>query len=179
MNIPNSITLIRMILVPVIVWLILAGQMYAAFIVFLLAGASDALDGMIAKHFNLVTPLGTYLDPLADKILLVSIYVTLGVQGELPNWLVILVVSRDILIVGGILFTSVLGFKVEIVPSQVSKLNTFCQIGLAALVLGNQGFDFHGIGGLISISVFIVGLTTVLSGVSYILQWARQNGQNA
>ena len=102
-----------MIMVPVIVWLILAEQMFAAFIVFALAGISDALDGLIAKQFDLVTPLGTYLDPLADKLLLVSIYITLGIQEVLPSWLVILVVSRDVLIVGAIILTSLLGLSVS------------------------------------------------------------------
>ncbi|MFC4270242.1 CDP-alcohol phosphatidyltransferase family protein [Sneathiella chungangensis] len=174
MNIPNSITLIRMIMVPIIVWLILAEQMYAAFLAFLLAGASDALDGLIAKQFDLVTPLGTYLDPLADKILLVSIYVTLGVQQDLPSWLVILVVSRDILIVGAILLTFLLELNIAIVPSKLSKLNTFCQISLAAIVLGDLGLDM-GFSGLIELFVYIVSVTTVLSGLTYILQWSRQN----
>ncbi|MAZ02727.1 MAG: CDP-alcohol phosphatidyltransferase [Sneathiella sp.] len=174
MNIPNSITLIRMIMVPVIVWLILASQMYAAFIVFVIAGITDALDGLIAKQFDLVTPLGTYLDPLADKLLLVSIYITLGIQDGLPSWLVILVVSRDVLIVGGIILTSLMDLSVTIVPSKLSKLNTFCQIALAALVLGDMGFEIGFTQG-IELFVFIVAATTVLSGLAYILQWARQN----
>ncbi|MCR9213501.1 MAG: CDP-alcohol phosphatidyltransferase family protein [Proteobacteria bacterium] len=174
MNIPNSITLLRMMLVPVIVWLILREQMLAAFIVFVLAGASDALDGLIAKQFDLVTPLGTYLDPLADKILLVSIYVTLGIQDDLPSWLVILVVSRDILIVGGILLTFLLGFNLSIAPSKVSKINTFCQISLAALVLGDRGLGV-GFETFTVLCVYLVAVTTVLSGHNYILQWSRQN----
>jgi len=178
LNIPNTITLIRMMLVPVIVWLILANQMYAAFIAFLVAGVSDALDGLIAKQFNLVTPLGTYLDPLADKILLVSIYVTLGIQQDLPSWLVILVVSRDILIVGAILLSFLLALKLAIVPSMLSKLNTFCQIILAAIVLGDKGLQ-TGYADAIELIVYIVALTTVLSGLTYILQWSRQNSEKA
>ncbi|MCF8468817.1 MAG: CDP-alcohol phosphatidyltransferase family protein [Sneathiella sp.] len=164
----------RMILVPVIVWLILADQMYAAFITFVIAGASDALDGMIAKQFDLVTPLGTYLDPLADKILLVSIYITLGMQEDLPSWLVILVVSRDILIIGGIMLTFLMELNMVISPSNISKLNTFCQISLAAIVLGDKGLDF-GMTSFSVLCVYIVALTTVLSGLNYILQWSRQN----
>lgn len=174
MNIPNSITLFRMMLVPVIVWLILGEQMLAAFIVFVIAGVTDALDGLIAKQFDLVTALGTYLDPLADKILLVSIYITLGIQGFLPSWLVILVVSRDILIVGGILLSFLMELNLEIAPSKISKFNTFCQILLAALILGDRGLDF-GNSFVIVISVYAVAVTTVLSGHNYILQWSRQN----
>lgn len=163
-----------MFLVPVIVWLILGEQMFAAFVVFVIAGLSDALDGLIAKQFDLVTPLGTYLDPLADKILLVSIYVTLGVQADLPSWLVILVVSRDFLIIGGILLTFLMELSVNIAPTKVSKLNTFLQISLAALVLGYRGLDI-GYEPLITGVIYAVALTTVLSGLSYILQWSRQN----
>lgn len=175
MNIPNSLTLLRMLLVPAIIWLILSNQMYPAFIVFLLAGVTDALDGFIAKQFDMVTPLGTYLDPLADKILLVSIYVTLGIQADLPSWLVILVVSRDFLIVGGILLTFLLSLNVTILPSKLSKLNTFCQILLAACVLADAGLEI-GAGSIVAGLVYVVALTTILSGIAYTLQWFRQNG---
>ena len=94
MNIPNALTLARIILVPLIVWLIISHEMAAAFVLFLLAGLSDAADGYLAKRFGWHTELGTYLDPIADKALLVSIYVTLGLAGHLPVWLVIAVVSR-------------------------------------------------------------------------------------
>ena len=100
MNIPNSLTLGRLVLVPLIVWLIITHQIQAAFLVFLLAGLSDAADGYLAKRYGWDSELGAYLDPIADKALLVSIYVTLGLAGHLPVWLVIAVVSRDILIVG-------------------------------------------------------------------------------
>ena len=100
MNIPNALTLARIILVPLIVWLIISHEMATAFVLFLLAGLSDAVDGYLAKRFGWQTELGTYLDPIADKALLVSIYVTLGFTNHLPVWLVIAVVSRDILIVG-------------------------------------------------------------------------------
>ena len=96
MNIPNALTLARIILVPLIVWLIITHEMATAFVLFLLAGLSDAVDGYLAKRFGWQTELGAYLDPIADKALLVSIYVTLGFANHLPVWLVIAVVSRDI-----------------------------------------------------------------------------------
>src|SRR5664279_2128942 len=99
LNIPNLITLGRILLVPVVVWAIASGAMWIAFVLFLAAGVSDAIDGFLAKRFGMATELGAYLDPLADKALIVSIYLTLGVNGLIPRWLVILVVSRDILIV--------------------------------------------------------------------------------
>ena len=102
MSIPNSniITLGRILLVPVIVWAIASNQMEIAFAIFVIAGVSDAVDGFLAKRFNMASELGALLDPLADKALLVSIYVALGIWGAVPRWLVILVVSRDIMIVG-------------------------------------------------------------------------------
>ncbi|MGE0523903.1 MAG: CDP-alcohol phosphatidyltransferase family protein, partial [Variibacter sp.] len=99
-NLPNLITLARILLVPVVVWAITSGEMLVAFIVFVVAGISDAVDGFLAKHFNMTTEIGAYLDPLADKVLLVSIYVALGIAGNIPRWLVILVVSRDLMIIG-------------------------------------------------------------------------------
>ena len=176
MNIPNSITLARIVTVPFIVWLILREEMTLAFIFFLLGGVSDALDGLIAKQFDLVTKLGKYLDPLADKILLVSIYITLGIKGDLPSWLVILVVSRDFLIVGGILFSYLLETRLTIAPLMISKINTFCQILLATLVLGSAGLEFN-LGATVLITVYLVGLTTIMSGYSYISGWMKQISQ--
>src|SRR5690349_2831535 len=103
LNLPNLITMARILCVPLIVWTITAGHMLPAFLLFLLAGISDAVDGFLAKRFNMATELGAVLDPLADKALIVSIYVALGFTETLPRWIVILVVSRDILIVGGFL----------------------------------------------------------------------------
>lgn len=174
MNIPNSITLARIFGVPLIVWLILREQMQVAFIVFVLAGISDAVDGLIAKQFNMTTRLGKYLDPLADKILLVSIYVTLGLSGDLPSWLVILVVSRDLLLVGGILFSYLMEIKVKVEPVFISKINTLFQILLAALILGTAAFDIDP-GSVIVVNIYVVAATTLLSGYSYLMAWIRQN----
>ena len=113
MNIPNSITLGRLVLVPLVVWLIIDHQMEAAFLLFLLAGLSDAADGYLAKRYGWNSELGAYLDPIADKALLVSIYVTLGFAGHLPVWLVIAVVSRDILIVGAVVLSWMLSRPVQ------------------------------------------------------------------
>ena len=109
LSLPNLITLARILLVPVMVWAIASDQMTIAFILFLVAGISDGVDGFLAKRFGMATEVGAYLDPLADKVLIVSIYVSLGVVEAIPRWLVILVVSRDLLIVGGIMLSWVLG----------------------------------------------------------------------
>ena len=106
---------------------------------FLLAGLSDAADGYLAKRYGWRTELGAYLDPIADKALLVSIYVTLGFAGHLPAWLVIAVVSRDILIVGAVVLSWMLSRPMSLHPILVSKANTFSQIVLAGLVLAELG----------------------------------------
>src|SRR6187431_504207 len=142
MSIPNLITLGRILLVPVLVWAIISGEMQLAFLLFLVAGISDAIDGFLAKRFNMATVLGAYLDPLADKVLIVSIYVALGFVGALPAWLVILVVSRDIMIVGAVMLSWLIGRPVAIRPALVSKLNTAAQIVFATVKLASLGLGF-------------------------------------
>ena len=141
MSIPNLITLGRILLVPVVVWAIASGAMLTAFVLFLVAGVSDAVDGYLAKRFKMASELGAYLDPLADKALIVSIYVTLGIAGTIPRWLVILVVSRDIMIVGAVMLSWVIGSPLKVKPLVVSKLNTAAQIVFACVLLGSLGFN--------------------------------------
>ena len=143
LNIPNLITLGRILLVPVVVWAIASGTMWIAFVLFVAAGVSDAVDGFLAKRFNMTTELGAYLDPLADKALIVSIYLTLGINGDIPRWLVILVVSRDIMIVGAFMLSWLIGNPLKVKPLLVSKLNTVAQILFACVVLGSLGFDIE------------------------------------
>ena len=137
-NIPNFITLARVLSVPVIFWLLINDHSRIAFFVFVCAGISDAIDGYLAKRFNWTTELGAYLDPLADKLLIVSIYIALAVSREIPMWLVIAVVSRDILILLAVLLSWLLDHPVRIKPLAVSKLNTVAQIVLAATVLADE-----------------------------------------
>jgi cardiolipin synthase len=172
LNIPNLITLGRVILVPVVFWLLVSGQTQLAFFAFVLAGVSDAVDGFIAKRFGLSTELGAYLDPLADKLLIVSIFVALGVMGTLPSWLVIAVVSRDILIVLGVMLSWVLDQPVRIRPLIVSKANTLAQLVLAATVLADEGFGL-GLVTLRVLLVWITGVLTVASLAAYLRAWLR------
>ena len=171
-NIPNSISLLRIGLVPLVVWLILTNHLQTAFYIFVLAGVSDAVDGYIAKRFGMKTELGAYLDPIADKLLLVSIYVTLGVSGEIPSWLVILIVSRDILIIMGFLLSWMLDHPLKVDPALISKINTAVQIVLAAVVLGDIGFDL-GIENLRVALVFLTGILTLVSASAYLMAWLR------
>src|SRR5687767_13376141 len=142
LSIPNLITLGRILLVPVVVWAIAVGEMRLAFILFLVAGLSDLVDGFLAKRFGMATELGAYLDPLADKAMIVSIYVVLAIVGAIPLWLVILVVSRDIMIVSAVILSWVIDKPVELKPLAVSKLNTVAQILLALVVLASLAFGF-------------------------------------
>ncbi len=172
LSIPNLITLGRIILVPVVVWAITSGEMRAAFFVFLAAAISDAVDGFLAKRFHMASELGAYLDPLADKALIVSIYVGLGIAGALPISLVILVVSRDVMIISGFMLSWLVGKPMPIRPLPVSKVNTVAQIFLATLVLAEQGFGFHA--ALVSMLVIIlVAVLTLLSIAFYLAEWVR------
>src|SRR6266487_7098383 len=135
LNIPNLITLARILSVPIMVWAISSGEMLFAFALFVLAGLSDAVDGYLAKRLDMASELGAYLDPIADKALIVSIYVTLGISGAVPRPLVILVVSRDIMIVGAVMLAWLLGKPMQVKPLPVSKINTAAQIVFAGLVL--------------------------------------------
>ncbi|MEC9369667.1 MAG: CDP-alcohol phosphatidyltransferase family protein [Pseudomonadota bacterium] len=172
MNIPNILTVLRILLVPAIVYLIVTGQVQLAFAVFVAAGVTDGLDGYLAKHFDWKTELGAYLDPLADKLLLVSIYLVLGLTGHIPVWLVIAVVSRDILIVGAVLLSWVLGREIHVQPLMISKVNTAGQIVLAALVLGDVGFEL-GLDTLTFVAVWITGGLTIISATAYLLSWVH------
>ena len=172
MSIPNLITLGRILLVPVVVWAIIYGELWLAFVLFLAAGVSDAVDGYLAKRFNMASELGAYLDPLADKTLIVSIYVTLGIAGKIPLWLVILVVSRDIMIIGAIMLSWLLGSPLKVKPLLVSKLNTVAQIVFACVVLASLGFDLRA-DNLIFALILAVAALTLLSVAAYVREFIR------
>jgi cardiolipin synthase len=171
-NIPNFITLGRVMSVPVIFWLLVNGHARAAFFVFLLAGVSDAVDGYLAKRFKWTIELGAYLDPLADKILIVSIYIALAVSAQLTLWLVIGVVSRDILILLAVLLSWLVERPFVIRPLAISKLNTGAQLILATTVLGDNAFGL-GLDGTRQLLVWITGVSTALSLAAYLRLWVR------
>jgi cardiolipin synthase (CMP-forming) len=173
LSIPNLITLGRILLVPIVVWAIATpGAMWIAFVLFVAAGVSDGVDGFLAKRFGMTTELGAYLDPLADKALIVSIYIALGINEAIPRWMVILVVSRDILIVGGIMLSWVMGNPLKIKPLLVSKLNTVAQIMFACVVLGSLGFDIQA-DMLKLVLMGLVAALTLLSVAAYVAEWVR------
>jgi cardiolipin synthase len=172
LTVPNIITILRFILVPAVVYAMMTGEIGWAFAGFIVAGISDGVDGFIARQFDQRTELGAYLDPIADKLLLVSVFVVLGQMGELPLWLVIAVVSRDALIVGAVLLSYVMGRPVLVKPLFVSKANTTAQILLAGLVLGELSFS-AAIDNLRDALIVLAGLLTIASAAAYLVAWLR------
>jgi cardiolipin synthase len=170
MSLPNLISIIRILLVPLIVSLMLGKDYELAFLLFLVAGLSDAIDGYIAKRFDMRTELGAYLDPIADKALLVSVYVTLGVQGQMAQLLVTLVVARDLLIVGAVILSYLIDHPLKIAPLMLSKLNTAAQIVVAALMLAALGV-LPDLRPAVVAGQWIVAATTILSGSAYFIAW--------
>ena len=172
MTLPNLITIGRLLLVPLIIWLITADQPGSAFAVLVVAGVSDAVDGFLARQFNLRSDLGTYLDPIADKAMLVSIYITLATIAAIPIWLAILTVSRDLLIVGAFVLSWMLGVPTSVKPLRVSKANTVAQIILAAVVLGDLAFGTNLVIARAAL-VYVVAVLTVASAAIYLVDWVR------
>ncbi len=177
MTLPNLITVGRLFLVPAIIWFISDGSFVGAFIIFVIAGASDAVDGFIARQYNLRSKLGTYLDPIADKALLVSIYLSLTFMDEIPGWLGLIVASRDIFIIGGVILAWILDRPIEVKPLIISKINTTMQIVFAALVIGDLAFN-AGLGDLRNVLVWVVGLLTVASAGAYLIDWVRHMAED-
>ena len=175
MSLPNLITLARILSVPVMVWAIASDQMTIAFVLFVAAGISDGVDGFLAKRFGMATEVGAYLDPLADKVLIVSIYVSLGVVEAIPRWLVILVVSRDLLIVGGIMLSWLLGDPITIKPAAVSRLNTVAQIVLGGVVIAARAFHWD-VDLSAALLMALVAALTLLSIAVYLQEWVRHVG---
>jgi cardiolipin synthase len=181
-RIPNLITLARILAVPVTVYVILQGYMTMAFWIFVVAAASDALDGYLAKRLNAVTEIGAYLDPLADKALLVGTYIALAQADHIATWLVFLVVFRDLLIVCGALLFHTITQSLKMTPLFISKINTVAQLALASVVLAELGLDLRpdqgsdlgpaqGLAFLSGALVYIVVLTTFISGAAYVYKW--------
>jgi cardiolipin synthase len=169
-NLPNLVTLTRMLMTPLAVLMIVSQRFLPAFLTFILAGATDAIDGFIAKNFDLRTELGAYLDPLADKALLISIYVSLAVYAGLPAWIAITVVSRDVMILVAVLVSWLLDKPVEIRPVWVSKVNTVAQIALAGFALGARAYGLDPQPMQTTLE-WAVAATTLASGGVYIAQW--------
>ena len=169
--VPNLLTLARIGLVPWLVVLLQKQEFTLSLIVFIVAGVTDALDGFIAKRFNAETYLGSLLDPLADKGLLVCCYIMLSVMELIPFWLMVAVVFRDVVIVGGYLLMVLFFGSVKMAPLMVSKVNTFAQIAYIIFVLGALAvqYDLSKIQPVLSYTVLF---TSMVSGLAYVYIWS-------
>lgn len=172
-DLPNIISVLRLLIVIPVIYTLLRGNYGVALVLFAIAGVSDALDGYVAKRYGWTSRVGSILDPVADKTLLVSTYITLGVLGHLPVWLVLAVILRDLVIFTGALAYHFLIGKYELRPSLMSKVNTFAQIVLALVVV--MSMDALPIAREhIQLMTYIVLGTTVISGVDYLWSWGYQ-----
>jgi cardiolipin synthase len=172
LTLPNAITFARLCMVPLAVWLVLQNRLAATFMLFVAAGISDAVDGWLARVRDSRSQVGAVLDPVADKALLVSMFVVLAAIGLLPSWLAILVVFRDLLIIGGVLTLTVLRRPLAIQPLLISKVNTALQLLVVATVLLLAGFDLSA-PVLKWVVIWAAALSTLASGCAYVRRAAR------
>jgi cardiolipin synthase len=176
-SLPNIISILRILLVVPTVYFLNTHQYANALLVFLIAGFSDGLDGYLARKFGWITRLGSFLDPMGDKLLMTASYFMLGFLGHLPVWLVALVIGRDVVIVLGALAYRLLVQDITMQPLLISKINTACQIFLVLLMI----YDLSNIPGAAHVPawatltmVYVVTVTTILSGLSYVMIWAQR-----
>ncbi len=177
MTIPNIVTAARIIMAPIFIIFLINDQLTSALIVFLVCVASDGVDGMIARLFNQKSKLGSYLDPLADKLLLVTAFVVLAVREYLPAWLTVMVISRDVLILLGVLVLILNGFNVNIKPTVLSKLNTCFQFTTVIAVLSKAFLPFPG--AFYSVLFYTTAILTVSSGLDYMRYGFRIVGEGS
>ncbi|MCP4288736.1 MAG: CDP-alcohol phosphatidyltransferase family protein [Gammaproteobacteria bacterium] len=172
-DIPNLISILRILLTIPVVWMLLVQRFDIALVLFAIAGVSDGLDGFLAKHYGWQSKLGGLLDPLADKVLLISSYACLAMLGLIPTLLMVLVIVRDLIIVTGALIYNFRIEELEADPSLMSKFNTFAQIVLVlAVVLDQVMFVLPE--GLLNYMIWLVFATTIASGVNYVWVWSRR-----
>jgi cardiolipin synthase len=171
-DIPNLITGLRILLVAPFLWLLLEEHYGAALLLFVIAGASDALDGFLAKYYGWTSELGGLLDPIADKLLLVGAILVLGWLNELPGWLVALVIGRDLVIVGGAVVYHLRIERFHAAPLPISKLNTLMQLMLVCAVIIHYGLVALPVW-LLAGGIYLTALTTVWSGAAYVWRWGR------
>ncbi len=166
MNLPNALTLIRILLIPLFVILLISKSFHGAFIIFVIAGITDALDGFLARIWHQRTELGAYLDPIADKLLLASAFVTLAILDIVPYWLTVIVMSRDILIAIGFWVLTMMDHTPRMRPSYTSKITTVFQI--LTIIWALLSVLHWGFGSLFPILIGLTAFFTILSGVHYI-----------
>jgi cardiolipin synthase len=174
-TVPNLLTSLRIVLTPLFVIYIIEGRMTAAMVVFVIAGISDGADGFIARVYDQKSRLGSYLDPLADKILLVAAFITLAARDYIPAWLTVIAISRDVLILLGVLLLLLYHGSAQIRPSIISKVTTCLQ--LATVFFALAAHQFQVIGGFIAYLFWSTSLLTIISGLHYMHYWFKAMGQ--
>ena len=177
MNLPNILTLARVLLIPFFVIFIINKNFQWAFFTFAIAGITDGMDGLLARITHQRTELGAYLDPIADKLLLSSAFISLAIIEFIPSWLVVIVITRDVIILMGFLVMWLTNYRPEIKPSLLSKLTTGFQIATILFVLMiDHSRTFQQ---LSVISIYATAVLTILSGFHYIYTGTRiLNGKN-
>jgi len=174
-NIPNLLTLLRMCAAPVLILFLMDRNYGVGTLLFLVAGITDALDGWFAKRFDCVTRLGTILDPIADKMLIITAYIVLALLGDIPLWVVLIVSFRDLGIVGGYLILQTIHDEMPPQPSLLSKLNTLAQITFVLTVMTNK-MGLVPLPGVVDVLLWLVAATTLVSGFHYIYRWFIRGG---
>uniref|UniRef100_A0A7V4G7V0 CDP-diacylglycerol--glycerol-3-phosphate 3-phosphatidyltransferase n=1 Tax=Desulfobacca acetoxidans TaxID=60893 RepID=A0A7V4G7V0_9BACT len=175
LTIPNLITLIRILLTPLFIIFLIQKRYPQAFAVFLAAGISDLLDGLVARMWRQRSPLGIILDPLADKLLMSASFVTLGIMRLIPGWLTVVVLSRDLILMVGVLVFRLVDYPLVIRPSLAGKLTTTLQITVVLLVLMGKTWSMPG--PVLPLIFWAAGGLTVISGLHYILRALAQVAQ--
>jgi cardiolipin synthase (CMP-forming) len=183
LNLPNFLTLLRIIAIPIFLIFLTDGRVGAALVTFVLAGITDSVDGAIARLTNTRTTLGAYMDPLADKMLILSAFVVLALMGVVPHWLTVVVISRDVIILIGYLTLFLLTQQLmEIRPSAISKAATFLHLlTLSAVLLSLWKAEVVGPGVRTALYA-VTGVITAISGFHYIfrgLRWYQQKSGGA
>jgi cardiolipin synthase len=171
MNLPNVLTLIRVLLIPLFVIFIINKHLDWALLTFAIAGITDGLDGLIARLTHQRTELGAYLDPIADKLLLFAGFISLAIIEVIPSWLVVIVVARDVIILMGFLVMFLTGYHPKINPSLLSKTTTTFQIVTILFVL--MAWYFPAFKDLSVVAIYGTAVITILSGIQYIYIGAR------
>lgn len=172
-HIPNALCILRMLLVVPIAWLLNAGEYKVTLLLFAFAGFTDGLDGFLAKRCGWMSDLGKVLDPLADKVLLVSVFIILAALGIVPVWLAVTAVLRDVTITAGaITYNALYGFP-HGNPTVISKINTLCQIVYLLLAVAAKACEWQPDVALIILGA-LVFVTTVVSGLDYVVTWSRK-----
>lgn len=174
LTIPNLLTMVRIVLTPLLVIFLIQGRYGRALITLLVAGITDVVDGIIARGWQQKSSLGAYLDPVADKLLVSSSFVALSVFHKLPPWLAVVVISRDVVILGGVVVLRLFEVKIPIEPSMLSKRATTLQVITIFLVLLWEFWTFPAL--VLTICFWLTAALTILSGLQYLARGLRYLG---